>query len=306
MKVRIVELPLDFGANRRGSDMGPSAIRLAGLKQELTGLGHEPEESLPVIDVPPQEFLVDGEAEGAAVAKYLAPIRAACGELAIRVEAAVDAGAFPLVLGGDHSIAVGTLAGLGAAYRKRGLRWGALWVDAHGDFNTPETSPSGNIHGMSLAVACGFGLPELVDLHGGFRKLDPANVALVGTRDLDPLEKIAMRRAGLTVFTMTEVDRLGMAETIRRLLSFFKARVDALHVSVDMDVMDPMFAPGVGIPLPGGFSYREVLLLAEEIAASGLLRSAEVVEVNPVLDVRNQTAHMAVEIIGRLLGAVIY
>jgi arginase len=302
MKVRIIELPLDFGANRRGSDMGPSAIRLAGLKEALLALSHEPEEVIPGIPVPPQEFVSEGDAD----AKFLAPIADACGELAARVEASVDDGVFPLVIGGDHSIAIGTLAGLGAAYRARNLRWGVLWVDAHGDFNTPQTTPSGNIHGMSLAVSCGLGRKELVDLYGAFRKVDPRNVALVGTRDLDPGERGTMRGAGVTVFTMTDVDRLGISETIRRIVAFFKERVDALHVSVDMDVMDPMFAPGVGIPLPGGFSYREVLLLAEELAASGLLRSVEIVEVNPVLDVRNQTARMAVEIIGRLLGSVVY
>jgi arginase len=226
--------------------------------------------------------------------------------LAERVEEAVLSGAFPLVLGGDHSIAIGTLSGLGAAYKKQNLRWGALWVDAHGDFNTPESTPSGNIHGMSLAIACGYGHPDLVNLYGNFRKLDPAHVALVGVRDLDSLEKVNMRQAGVTVYTMTEVDRLGMAETARRIVSFFKERVDRLHVSVDMDVMDPMIAPGVGIPLSGGFSYREVLLLAEELAASGILASAELVEVNPVLDVRNQTARMAVEIAGRLLGGKVF
>jgi arginase len=300
--VRVIELPLDFGASRRGSDMGPSAMRLAGLKPALIAAGHQPTESFPGIAVPAQEFVEEGDKS----VKFMAPIAAACAELAVRVEAAVDEGAFPLVLGGDHSIAIGTLAGLGAAYAKRGLRWGVLWVDAHGDFNTPATSPSGNVHGMSLAVACGYGHPDLVDLHAAGRKLDPAKVALIGVRDLDELEKPNMRAAGLTVFTMTEVDRLGISEAVRRVVAFFKERVDALHVSVDMDVMDPMIAPGVGIPLPGGFSYREVLLLAEELAASSLLRSAELVEVNPVLDVRNQTAHMAVEIAARLLGATSY
>ncbi len=302
MKIRVIELPLDFGANRRGSDMGPSAIRLAGLKQALADLGHESEESFPGIPVPAQEFVEEGDP----TARFLAPIAAACGQLADRVHAAVAEGAFPLVLGGDHSIAIGTLAGLGAAYAERGLRWGTLWVDAHGDFNTPESTLSGNIHGMSLAVACGYGRRELTGLHGAFRKLDPHNVALVGVRDLDPREKDNMRAAGLRVFTMTEVDRLGIAETSRRIVAFFQERVDRLHVSVDMDVMDPMFAPGVGIPLAGGFSYREVLLLAEELAGSGLLGSVELVEVNPVLDVRNQTARMAVEIAARLLGARVY
>jgi len=303
MKVRIIELPLDFGANRRGSDMGPSAMRLAGLKEELLALSHEPEECLPGISVPPQEFAEEGDGD----AKFLAPIAAACAELAARAEAAVDGGAVPrVIIGGEDSIAIVTLAGLGAAYRKRGLRWGVLWVDAHGDFNTSATTPSGNIHGMSLAASCGYGRKELAELYGAFPKVDPRNVVLVGTRDLDPGERTNMREAGVTVFTMTDVDRLGMAEAARRALSFLMERVDALHVSVDMDAMDPMIAPGVGIPLPGGFSYREVLLLAEEIAASGLLRSVEIVEVNPVLDVRNQTARMAVEIVGRLLGSTIF
>lgn len=302
MKIRVIELPLDFGASRRGSDMGPSAMRLAGLKEALDEIGHESEESFPGINVAVQEFADQGDPS----VKYLKPIAAACGELARRVEQAVNDKVFPLVLGGDHSIAIGTLSGLGSAYAKRNVRWGTLWVDAHGDFNTPESSPSGNIHGMSLAVACGYGSKELIHLHEPIRKLDPANVALVGIRDLDPLEKDNMREAGVTVFTMTDVDRLGIAETAKRIVSFFSERVDRLHVSVDMDVMDPMVAPGVGTPLSGGFNYREVLLLAEELAASGLLASAELVEVNPVLDVRNQTARMAVEIASRLLGGTLY
>ncbi|MDR2629302.1 MAG: arginase [Spirochaetaceae bacterium] len=302
MKVRVIELPLDFGANRRGSDMGPSAIRLAGLKDALAGIGHGCEESFPGIPVPAQEFVDEGDGS----AKFLDPIAKACGELANRVEAAIDDGVFPLILGGDHSIAIGSLSGLGAAYKKREQSWGVLWVDAHGDFNTPQTTPSGNIHGMSLAIACGYGRKELTGLHGDFRKLDPGNTVLLGTRSLDRLEKDLMREAGILVFTMTDVDRLGIAETTKRIIGFFEERVEALHVSVDMDAMDPMIAPGVGIPLTGGFSYREVLLLAEELGASKLLRSAEIVEVNPVLDVRNQTAAMAVEIIRRLLGGTIF
>jgi arginase len=218
----------------------------------------------------------------------------------------LDEGYFPLILGGDHSIAIGSLSGLGAFYKKQGLSWGFLWVDAHCDFNTPDTSPTGNNQGMILAAACGYGLPELTRLHGNFTKLESANTALVGVRDLDSKEKLLMKEAGLNVFTMTDVDRTGIAECTRQIISFFKEKVDRLHVSVDMDAMDPMIAPGVGIPLSGGFSYREVLLLAEEIAASGLLGSAEIVEVNPVLDVRNQTARMAVEIAGRLLGGRVF
>ncbi|MDR1212158.1 MAG: arginase, partial [Spirochaetaceae bacterium] len=302
MKIRVLEAPLDFGASRRGSDMGPSAIRLAGLKEALKEIGHESEESFPPVSAPAQEYLDEGDPR----AKFLEPIAQACSVLASQVEKTMDEGIFPLVLGGDHSIALGTLSGLGAFYRDRGETWGCLWVDAHGDFNTPETSPSGNIHGMSLAAACGYGREELIMLNGNFRKLDPQNTALVGVRDLDPREKDNMRKAGLRVYTMSAVDRLGIAETAGELIRFFRERVQRLHVSVDMDALDPMIAPGVGIPLPGGFSYREVLFLAEELGASGLLRSAEIVEVNPVLDVRNQTARMAVEIIRRLLGGTIY
>jgi arginase len=302
VKVRIIELPLDFGASRRGSDMGPSAMRLAGLKETLTALGHECSENFPGIPVPAMEFAEEGNSR----AKFLKPIARACGKLAEETEKTLDEGYFPLILGGDHSIAIGSLSGLGAFYKKQGLSWGCLWVDAHGDFNTPETTLSGNIHGMILAAACGYGLPELTGLHGNFTKLESAHTALVGVRDLDSKEKILMKEAGLKVFTMTDVDRTGIAECARQIISFFKERVDHLHVSVDMDAMDPMIAPGVGIPLSGGFSYREVLLLAEEIAASGLLGSAEIVEVNPVLDVRNQTARMAVEIAGRLLGGRVF
>jgi arginase len=302
MNVRIIELPLDFGASRRGSDMGPSAMRLAGLKEMVNSLGHECSENFPGIAVPAQEFLSEGDS----TAKFLAPIAEACEKLAAETEKALDEGCFPLILGGDHSIAIGSLSGLGAYYKKQKKSWGCLWIDAHGDFNTPETSPSGNIHGMILAAACGYGRTELVNLHGAFKKLDPANVVLAGVRDLDPKEKLLVREAGVTVFTMTDIDRSGIADTARHIISVFRERVDKLHVSVDMDAMDPMIAPGVGIPLSGGFSYREVLLLAEELAASGLLGSAEIVEVNPVLDVRNQTARMAVEIAGRLLGGRIY
>jgi arginase len=302
MKIRIIELPLDFGANRRGSDMGPSAMRLAGLKETLSALGHQCSENFPGIPAPVMEFAEEGDPG----VKFLAPITEACSRLAAETEKALDEGYFPLILGGDHSIAIGSLSGLGAFYKKQKLRWGCLWIDAHGDFNTQDTSPSGNIHGMILAAACGFGHRELTGLYGDFVKLDPARTALAGVRDLDPEEKVLMRKAGVTVYTMTDIDRRGIADAAGNIISFFRERVDRLHVSVDMDAMDPGVAPGVGIPLSGGFSHREVLLLAEELADSGLLGSAEIVEVNPVLDVRNQTARMAVEIAGRLLGGRIY
>jgi arginase len=302
MKISVIEVPLDFGANRRGVDMGPSAVRLAGLKETLLSLGHEPEESMPRLPIPIQEF----EQEGDPKLKFLAPIAEACGHLAERVEKTMDSGAFPLVIGGDHSIAIGTLAGLGAHYKRTGVSWGVLWIDAHGDFNTQETTPSGNIHGMSLAASAGIGHPALTGLHGDFRKIDPANIVLMGVRDIDAGEKLNMRAAGVQVFSISDIDRLGMAETVNFAIEYFKDRIDALHVSFDVDSIDPRFAPGVGTPVRGGLSYREVGLLMESIAKTGLVKSAEVVEVNPILDVRNQTGRIAVEIIGRLLGARAY
>jgi arginase len=302
VKISVIEVPLDFGANRRGVDMGPSAVRLAGLKDSLIALGHEPEESMPRLQVPIQEF----EEVGDPKIKFLEPIASACALLADRVEASMDAGKFPLIVGGDHSIAVGTLAGLGAHYKKTNVAWGVLWIDAHGDFNTPETSPSGNIHGMSLAASAGIGHPRLTSLHGDFRKVDPANVVLMGIRDLDPGEKLNLRSAGVQVFTISDIDRLGMSETVNFAMEYLKDRVDALHVSFDVDSIDPRFAPGVGTPVRGGLSYREVGLLMESASKTGLIRSAEVVEVNPILDVRNQTARLAVEIISRLLGERTY
>ena len=302
MNLHILEMPLDFGASRHGSDMGPSAIRLAGIRDRLEGLGHAIVRYEAPIGLQPQECADPGNPR----AKYLAPIRRACATLAREVDEAASDGGFPLVIGGDHSVALGSLAGMGAWARREGKRLGVLYVDAHGDFNTPETSPTGNIHGQCLAASCGLGLPELVDLHEPGRKVDPSRVCFVGVRDLDPGERKLMRASGATVFTMSDIDRLGFPAVLERVSSFFRERADAVHVSFDMDVLDPMFAPGTGIPLPAGLPNREALLLMEEMAETGLVRSAEIVEVNPVLDVRNQTAVLAVALAARLLGDRIY
>ena len=302
MDIHVLEMPLDFGASRHGSDMGPSAIRLAGLRGRLESIGHTVARYLAPMQILPQEC----ESPGNPKAKYMAPILRACETLAAEVEEAAVLGAFPLVLGGDHSIALGSLAGMGTHARRNNLRLGVLYVDAHGDFNTDETSPSGNIHGECLAASCGFGLQPLVDLHAPGRKVDPANVCFVGTRDLDPGERELMKRAGVTVFSMSDIDRHGFPAVVREVAAFFRERADIVHVSFDMDVLDPMFAPGTGIPLPAGLTNREALLLMEEIAATGLVRSGEIVEVNPVLDVRNQTAVLAVALAARLLGETIY
>jgi arginase len=301
MNVHIFEMPLDFGASRHGSDMGPSAIRLAGIAPRLQGLGHTVMYSYPIV-INPQEY----EEAGNPKAKYLKPIVKACSQLASELEKSVAAQEFPLVLGGDHSIVLGTLAGLAAAYQKRNIDLGVLYVDAHGDFNTTETTPSGNIHGECLSASCGLGIPELTNLYFAGRKVDPHNICFVGSRDLDPGEKVLMKKAGVTVFTMSDIDRHGFPSVLQQITDFFKKRVDAVHISFDMDVLDPMFAPGTGIPLPAGLTNREALLLMEEMCDTNLVKSAEIVEVNPVLDIRNQTAELAVELAARLLGDKIY
>lgn len=302
MKIHILEMPLDFGASRHGSDMGPSAIRLAGLRERLESIGHETARYDSPVQIQPLEY----ENPGNPKAKYLEPITQLCETLAREVERAAEDDAFPLVLGGDHSVALGTLAGMGAVAKKRDQRLGVLYVDAHGDFNTDETTPTGNIHGECLAASCGLGLPRLVNLYFEGVKVDPRNVCFVGTRDLDKGERELMKKAGVQVFTMSDIDRLGAPTVIERVRGFFEARADMVHVSFDMDVLDPMFAPGTGIPLPAGLTNREALLLMEEMANTGLVRSAEIVEVNPVLDVRNQTATLAVALAARLLGEKIY
>lgn len=307
MNVEIFEMPLDYGASRHGSDMGPSAIRLAGLRQKIESLGHEiTKNECPMkmdSKAVAQEFAEVGENPKA---KYLGPIVEACTSLAQSVENCVNNGDFPLVLGGDHSIALGTIAGLSSAYKSSGKKMGILYVDAHGDFNTTETSPTGNIHGQCLSASAGYGIPELVNLYKEGVKIDPNNICYVGLRDIDKGERELMKQAGVTAWTMSDIDRLGFAEILKKVKLFFKTHCDVVHVSFDMDALDPMYAPGTGIPLPGGLNYREALLLMEEMANLGTVGSAEIVEVNPVLDVRNQTALMAVELVGRLFGDVIY
>lgn len=306
MKVRIIEMPLDYGASRRGSDMGPSAIRLAGLRDKLLSLGIESDSLYPPIPIPPQEYIDPRTEITCDNAKHLGPILDACTQLATHVEAVITANDFPLILGGDHSIALGSLAGTSAAHKKTNKKVGVLWIDAHGDFNTSKTSPSGNIHGMILAASCGYGIEQLVSFYTGGRKIDPKNVCYIGVRDLDPGEKRLMKEAGVRVFTMSDLDRRGISRTIAEIIGFFKERVDTLHVSFDIDAIDPRVAPGVGIEVPGGLSYREVLFLMEELAATGMVSSADMVEVNPIHDIKNSTARMAVNLIGRLLGETIY
>lgn len=301
-KISVIEMPLDFGASRHGSDMGPSAIRLAGLGNKLEDLGYDIVKYDCPIQINPKEY----EDFGNPKAKFLEPIKKSCITLAEEVEQAVDSDVFPLVLGGDHSIALGSIAGISAYAKKNNKRLGILYVDAHGDFNTDETSPTGNIHGECLAASCGYGLPDLTNLYFEGIKVNPKNICYVGTRDLDNGERELMKKAGVTVFSMSDIERHGFAAIMKKVIVFFKSHADIVHVSFDMDVLDPMFAPGTGIPLPAGLTNREALLLMEEMADTNLVKSAEIVEVNPVLDVRNQTAILAVSLIARLLGEKIY
>ena len=303
MNVHIMEVPLDYGGKRHGSDMGPSAIRLAGLRDKIENLNHKIITDERSLDILPQEYAEIGDNPKA---KYLRPIVSVCNEIAKNVQQSIENKEFPLILGGDHSLVLGTLAGLHAHYKNNGKKLGLLYVDAHGDFNTAETSPTGNIHGECLSASAGYGLPELVNLYEKERKIDPENICYVGIRDLDPGEKKLMHEAGVTVFTISDIDRLGFSEVIKKVKLFFKTHCDVVHISFDMDSLDPSIAPGTGVPVPGGLTYREALLLMEEMSNLDMVKSMEIVEVNPILDVRNETAVMAVELIARVLGEKLF
>jgi len=294
-KVAIIGAPLDLGAGRRGVDMGPSAIRYAGLDDRLAGLGYELDDWGNV-----EAAVAEATASGSPKARFLAEITQACERIAQRVEQASRQGRLPVVLGGDHSVAIGTLGGLAAAHGPGA----ALWLDAHGDLNTPETSPSGNVHGMPLAVALGRAGPDFGSEAWPLPSVDPARVSLIGVRSLDEGERRLVREAGIAVATMTEVDRRGVEAVVREALERAEG-APFVHVSLDMDVVDPDVAPGVGTPVRGGLSYREAHLAMELVAESGLLGSLEIVEVNPILDRENATAQLAVELAASALGATI-
>jgi len=286
---------MDLGQARRGTDMGPSALRYARLEPTVASIGHEVED-LGDVRAPVLESLRGGDRSRRGGMAYTEAIRGVCQELASQV-GGLPPGTFPLVLGGDHSVALGSITGVA----QRGPT-GVVWVDAHADCNTPETSPSGNIHGMPLAALCGVGDPRLVELFPGTGPaVDPHHVVLVGVRSVDPGERELLRALGMSVYTMKEVDRLGIAriaeEIIRRL-----GHLPFVHLSLDADVLDPEVAPGVGTPVPGGLSYREAHLLMELLADWGKVTSLDLVEVNPILDRHNRTAELMVELAASLLG----
>jgi arginase len=285
---------MDLGADRRGVDMGPYAIRYAGLEHDLLELGLEIRDHHN-ISVPGPENTDVGNRR----AKYLPQIETACQELRTLVAGIVRDGHFPLVLGGDHSIAIGTLAGLARA----GRRAGVVYVDAHPDINTASTSPSGNVHGMPLAVALGLdGDPFPAALRG---TIDGSATALVAIRDVDAGERENIKKAGVTALTMADIDRMGVAAAMEKAIAVASKGDGGIHLSLDMDALDPNEAPGVGTPVRGGLTYREAQLAMEMLAASGKLRSIEVAEVNPVLDTGNRTASLAVELIASALGETI-
>jgi arginase len=293
-RVCIVGAPLDLGQSRRGVDMGPSAIRYSGLAERLDGMGVEVEDAGNVVVALPEIAGMEDER-----VRYLDEILIACGEIGRKVAEARAAERTPLVLGGDHSIAMGTLAGLSSISGPGGV----LWVDAHADLNRPDTSPSGNVHGMPLAAAlgaCGFA----IDGFGDPPWVDPARVALVGIRELDLGEKAFVRERGIAAFTMSEIDRRGIGEVVREAIEVV-AGDNFVHLSLDVDVCDPEIAPGVGTPVRGGISYREAHLAMELIAEAAILTSLEVVELNPILDHANTTGDLAVELIASALGASI-
>ena len=297
MIVRVLGVPMDLGSGRRGVDMGPSAIRIAGLADRLQELGYTVVDEGDV-DIKNMEQLKVGDAS----ARYLAEIARASGVVSRKVEKIMSRGDFPLILGGDHSIAAGTVSGIAAVARAAKKKIGLLWVDAHGDINTPDTSPSGNIHGMPVAALLGYGPPELTGIGGSGPKIDPANVVLVGIRSLDEGEKQLLKKAGVQVHTMADIDRHGIHRIMKKALGRLTDGTDYLHVSFDLDAVDPTVAPGVGTPVKGGLDYREAHLIMELLHDSGRMTSLEMVEVNPILDTGNASAAFVVELVQSAFG----
>lgn len=300
-RIAVIGIPIDLGASRRGVDMGPSAIRVAGLEARLEQLGHN------VVDYGDVDVMIPETQEiGDAKMRYKKPILAACEELAKMVEQSLVEGRVPLVLGGDHSIAIGSCAGSATHFHKRNEKLGMLWFDAHGDANTDETTPSGNIHGMSLAATCGFGDKDLVGLNGHFPKIDPRNVVLIGVRDLDEAERRTLKQSGVTVYTMRDIDERGMRDVVEEAVRIASDGTVGIHLSFDLDVVDPEDAPGTGTPVWGGITYREAHLAMEICADRANIVSMDFVEVNPVLDNQNITAILATELAQSALGKTIY
>ncbi|HSG91103.1 MAG TPA: arginase [Pseudomonadales bacterium] len=300
MNISITNVHLDLGAGRRGTDMGPSAIHVAGLVPRLEGLGHEIEK-LESFDVESPEVTDVGDPH----ARFLPVIAELCARIADKVEADCEAGNFPLVLGGDHAQAIGTISGLARFWKKQGKRIGVVWVDAHTDMNTPDSSPSGNIHGMPLAALLGHGPKELTSMAGDGPALDPRDVVVIGARDVDGNEAKLVKETGVRVYTMSELDRRGTNACVAEAFEIVGADTVGIHLSFDLDGVDPNDAPGVGTPVPGGLSLRESHLICETAASTGRLIGMELVELNPILDFENKTGRLSVWLIESALGRTI-
>jgi len=291
-KIKVIGVPLDLGQSRRGVDMGPSAVRVAGLEARLESLGHVVDDAGNI-----SVAIAETKKVGAPNAKYLKEITATCIKEAEQIVRALEAGYTPLVLGGDHSVAAGTVSGVAEFFRRQDQKIGLIWIDAHTDINTPDTSPSGNVHGMPLAAIMGLGPSELANIFNFSPKIAPENVVIVGVRDIDNTEKANVRAAGITeVYTMRDIDERGMRTVMEEALRTAGRGTAGYHVSLDMDWIDPEDAPGVGTPVRGGATYREAHLAMEIIADHGRMTSFEIVEVNPVIDEHNRTAQLAVEL----------
>ena len=288
---------MDLGAGRRGVDMGPSAIRVANIHSRIASLGYKVED-LGNVAVEQAENAPSGPKR----ARYLAQIAETCLRLAEKVQRAAGQGKVPLVLGGDHSIAAGSISGIANHFHRRGEKVGVIWVDAHADMNTPQSSPSGNVHGMPLACLIGRGPKQLTHLIGYAPKVDPRNVALVGIRDVDALEAPHVKKSGVRAFTMRDIDEKGLPRVMAEAIDIASTGTAGIHLSFDMDSVDPDEAPGVGTPVRGGITYREAHLAMELLSDTARLVSLEVVEVNPVLDIANRTADLAVELMMSALG----
>jgi arginase len=295
-KLRVIGVPTDLGQGRRGVDMGPSAIRYAGLSEKMRELGYEIED-VGNVDVPPAESRVQGSEK----VKYLEQVKEVSDELRLLVRDTLRENYLPIVLGGDHSAAIGSIAGAVEAMGNLGC----IWFDAHGDMNTPETTPSGNIHGMPLAVSLGLGHPDLVNLGGIHPKLKPENVVLVGIRSIDREERKLIHEMGVQVFTMHEVDEMGISAVMHQAIEIATKGTNGVHLSVDLDGIDPMYAPGVGTPVNGGITYREGHLAMEILAAANCVTSVDFVEVNPILDEQNTTGKLTVELASSLFGLTV-
>lgn len=295
--VVIIGFPMDLGADRRGVDMGPSALRIAGLQNKLENLGYQVNDTGDIkIEIMEKQKIKNPKL------KYLDEIIKTSKKLAEKVEKVLHNGDFPLCIGGDHSIALGMISGIATFCKKKKQKLGVIWIDAHSDMNTDETSPSGNIHGMPLAALMGLGYANLVNFHGFSPKLQSENCAIIGVRSVDEAEKTNIKKLKVPIYTMNDIDKLGIHRIITKVLKQFREKVDHIHISFDLDSVDPSVAPGVGTPVAGGLSYREAHLLMEIIAECGCMSSLEVAEVNPILDQRNQSAVFTAELIASSMG----